>query len=329
MDITILTESDLRSCMTLDLQLVDSIADSFSRMVKNQATLPPILRIDFPENQGEVDVKTAYLHGIPSFAIKVASGFPSNSEKGLPTGSGMMLLISTVTGLPEAVLLDNGYLTFLRTGAAGALAAKYLAPDPLTTVGVIGSGIQARYQIEGLRLVRSFERLLVFGIVPHEVSRYAKEMSERLDVDVVIAPDAETVVRQSEFVVTATPSRRAYLKPEWLHPGLHITAMGADSEEKQELYAEVFAKADRLFCDSREQCFRLGELHHAVEGGSIKLGEQIAELGDLISGKAAGRESSAEITICDLTGVGVQDTAVAVLARDRANAAGLGMVISE
>jgi ornithine cyclodeaminase len=124
------------------------------------------MRIDIEEHLGEVDVKSAYIHGLDSFAIKIASGFPENRKSGLPSGSGMMVLISAQTGLPLAVLLDNGYLTDVRTGIAGAIAAQYLAPELITNAGVIGSGVQARYQMQALKLVRDYQKLFVGERMP-------------------------------------------------------------------------------------------------------------------------------------------------------------------
>jgi len=245
----------------------------------------------------------------------------------LPTGSGMMVIVSARTGIPEAALLDNGYLTDVRTGAAGALAAHHLARKEIETAGVIGSGTQARYQMMGLKQVRDFRRLMIYGIIPDQVEQYADEMAPVLGVEIVKAEDAETVVRSSDVVVTATPSREPYLKAEWLHPGLHITAMGSDSEEKQELHADVLGRADLLVCDSKRECFRLGELHHGLEEGIISQDDEITELGELTSGRKPGRGSDEEITICDLTGVGVQDTAIALLACRKAMEKGLGLQI--
>ena len=269
MNITILTEAEIRNCVTLDQEAISAVAKGFTRLAAGEVTLPPILRVDVPEHEGEVDVKTAYVHGLDSFAIKIASGFFGNYRLGLPTGSGMMVLMSARTGRPEAVLLDNGYLTDVRTGAAGALAAHHLARQEIETVGVIGSGMQARYQMMGLKQVRDFRRLMIYGILPEQVEQYAAEIAPLLGVEVVKAKDAEAVVRNSDVVVTCTPSREPYLKAEWLHPGLHVTAMGSDSEEKQELHADVLGHADILACDRRSQCFRLGELHHGLEKGII------------------------------------------------------------
>jgi ornithine cyclodeaminase len=325
--ILVLNETDIRACVSLDIKALEEVAKGFTALTRGKVTLPPILRIDVPENHGEVDIKTAYIHGLDSFAIKIASGFFDNYKLGLPTGSGMMVLVSTKTGNPLAILLDNGYLTDVRTGLAGAIAAKYLAPKNVRTAGVIGSGMQARFQIRALKLVRDFRKLWVYGIVEGEVDRYIEEMTQALDLEVFKAEDAETVVEKSDVVVTTTPSKVPYLRPEWLHPGLHITCMGSDSEDKQELFADVFSKADRIVCDKKSQVFRLGELHHAMEAGVISNEDEVIELGELTSGRKPGREIEDEITVCDLTGVGVQDTQIARLAYVRAVERGLGLSI--
>jgi len=215
----------------------------------------------------------------------------------------------------------------VRTGAAGAVVARHLARKEIETAGVIGAGTQARYQMMGLKQVRDFRRLMIYSIIPEEVERYASEMAPLLDVEIVQAENVETVVRGSDVVVTATPSHEPYLKAEWLHPGLHITAMGSDSEDKQELYADVLARADFLVCDRKSQCFRLGEMHHGLEAGILSQDHEIVELGELTSGHKPGRTSDEQITVCDLTGVGVQDTAIALLAYRKAIEKGLGMQI--
>jgi ectoine utilization protein EutC len=327
MTITILTEAEIRSCVGLNEEAISAVANGFTSLAAGEVTLPPIVRIDVPEHEGEVDIKTAYVRGLDSFAIKIAAGFFQNYRLGLPTGSGMMVLVSARTGRPEAVLLDNGYLTDVRTGAAGALAARYLARKRVETAGVIGSGMQARYQIRALKQVRGFQQLMVYGIVPDQVEEYAAEMASVLGVEVVQAADVETVVRNSDVVVTCTPAKEPYLKAEWLHPGLHITAMGTDAEDKQELYADALGRADLLVCDRKSQSFRLGEFHNGLEAGVISEDDPIIELGELTSGRKPGRESEEEITICDLTGVGVQDTAIALLAYQKAMEKDLGLRI--
>jgi len=312
----------------MDQDAFAAVAEGFTRLSEGKATLPPIVRIDIPENRGEVDIKTAYIHGLDRFAIKVASGFLDNPGLGLPFGSGMMILMSARTGFLEAILLDNGYLTDLRTGIAGGIAAQYLARQHIVTVGIIGSGMQARYQVRALRLVRDFQRLMVYGRTPEHVRQYAQEMERELGLKVVVSSGPEEVVKQSDVVVTTTPTREPYLRAEWLHPGLHITCVGSDAEHKQEVHADAFGHADRIVCDRKSQCFRLGELHHALDAGVISEEDEIVELGELTSGRGVGRRNDEEITICDLTGVGVQDTAIALLAHERALEKGLGITIA-
>jgi ornithine cyclodeaminase len=327
MQITILTESELRTCVPLDHTAIDAVEVGFTALAEGRATIPPIMRVDVHEHKGEVDIKSAYIQGLDSFAIKIASGYYENHKLGLPSGSGMMVLIEASTGRPQAMLLDNGYLTDVRTGAAGAIAAKYLAPNAIEVAGVIGSGMQARFQIRALKLVRDFSRLLVYGLSEPEVDQYVTEMQQELGVTVKRAETAEAVVRGCDALVTTTPSKTPVVMAEWVHPGMHITAMGSDSEAKQELESEILKRADRLVCDLKSQCFRLGELHHALEGGLISEDDEIIELGDLTSGRIQGRSEPDDITVCDLTGVGIQDTAIARLAFEKGIEAGLGRVI--
>ncbi len=327
--ICILNEKEIRACVPMDLEALEVIAEGFSALAKDKVTLPPIMRIEVPDHHGEVDVKTAYIHGLDSFAIKIAAGFINNRALGLPTGSGMMVLVSAKTGNPKAILLDNGYLTDVRTGLAGAIAAKYLATPKIEVAGVIGSGMQARFQIRALKLVRDFSSLLVYGIIPEEVDEYVAEMAQELNIDVYKADSAEMVVRKSDVVVTTTPVREPYLRAEWLHPGLHITSMGSDAEDKQELFTDVFARVNRIVCDKKSQVFRLGELHHALEGKVLANDSVVDEIGEIIAELKPGRQSKDEITVCDLTGVGVQDTQIARLAFASASEQGFGLMIGE
>lgn len=327
MNITILTESEIRQCVGVDHRSLEAVADGFRRLAQGKATMPPIMRVDVPESNGEVDIKSAYLQELDGFAVKMSSGFFDNHRLGLPSLSGMMILLSTQTGFPQAILLDNGYLTDVRTGMAGALAARYLAPQTVETAGVIGAGSQARYQMRSLQLVRDYQRLLVFSLPPETAQAYAAEMQDVLGVPVTAVDNAADVVRRSDIVVTTTPSKKPIVRPEWLHPGLHITAMGADAEGKQELHAGVFSRADLVVCDRKSQVFRLGELHHALQAGILSQSDDILELGDLVAGSRQGRAAAEQITVCDLTGTGVQDTAIALLAFQQAQEKGLGMTL--
>lgn len=326
MNITLLTEKDLRQSIQLDAEVIQAVEEGFTQLSTGRVSMPPIMRIEFPEENGEVDVKSAYVLGLDGFAVKMSSGFFNNFQLGLSSLSGMMVLLSTKTGVPQAVLLDNGYLTDVRTGAAGAVAARHLANAKVDIVGVIGAGSQARYQMIALKQVRDFKKVLVYSVAG--VEAYLEEMPKVLGVEVIAMPSAEAVVRESSIVVTTTPSKEPYIQAEWLHPGLHITAMGSDAEDKHELNTQVLGLADLLVCDSKMQSFRLGEFHHGKDAGVIESDNQVVELGELTSGTKPGRHSSSEITICDLTGTGMQDTVIATLAYRKATALHLGLQIN-
>jgi ornithine cyclodeaminase len=325
MDVLILNESELRQCVALDHEAIEAVEGGFTALAEGKAHIPPIVHVEVQDFNGEVDIKTAYIEGLEYFAIKVASGFLDNHKLGLPTGSGLMMLIKAQTGVPHALLLDNGYLTDVRTAAAGAIAAKHLAPEDTQVAAVIGSGMQARYQARALKLVRDYAQLIVYGTNDAGVDEYVDEMKQALGVQVRRATSAEAAVRECDVLITTTPSKQPIVLSDWLHPGLHITSMGSDSEHKQELEARCLLVADLLVCDLKSQCFRFGELQHALQEGILNEDAEITELGDLTSGKKAGRSNPREITICDLTGVGVQDTAIALLAYNKAVEKDLGL----
>ncbi|MDX1709866.1 MAG: cyclodeaminase [Rhodovibrionaceae bacterium] len=327
MAISILTEREIRDCVGLDAETVDVVAEAFAALARGDAVMPPILRLDVHDHNGEMDVKTAYVRGFESFALKVSSGFFDNPKLGLPSLSGMMTLLSAKTGRVEAVLLDNGYLTDVRTAAAGAVAARHLAREDARTAGVLGAGTQARLQIEALNLVRPLERVLVWARDGEKAQAYAREMSDRLGIAVEARDSAEAVVRESDVVITTTPARQPLVQADWLHPGLHITAMGSDAEDKNEIAPEALAAADRLVVDSRVQSLRLGEMHHAVDAGALAEDAPASELGSLVEGRVAGRRGVEEITIADLTGTGVQDTAIALVAARKCAEKGYGTTI--
>ena len=329
MPIRILTEAELRECAVINHDALAVVEQAFTWLAEDRAVMPPIMHVSVTDRHGDVDIKSAYVRGLPNFAVKIASGFFDNPKRGLPSSSGMMVIMDAGTGFCTAIMLDNGYLTDLRTGLAGAVAARYLAPEKVVTAGVIGTGVQARYQIRSLALVRTFERLLVFGRDPARCNAYIQDMEDmtiRLGIEVSACDSIESLVKACDLVVTTTPSRQPLIRADWLHPGLHVTAMGSDLGGKQELEAAALARASLLVCDRRAQCAVMGELQHAVAEGLMDENAPL-ELGELTSGKHSGRSSEEAITICDLTGTGVQDTAIASLALERAKAMGLGIEI--
>lgn len=309
-DIRIMTEAGLREVVALDLETVDVIEAAFAALAGGEVVMPPILSMDLPAANGEVDVKTAYIPGFEGFAIKVSPGFFDNPKLGLPSLNGLMILFSAQTGLVKALFLDNGYLTDIRTAAAGAVAARHLAPEVVKTAGVIGTGVQARLQMQAAHLVRPFERVIVWGRDEQKAAECAKDLKNSLGVEAEIVSDPAQLVAESQLVVTTTPAKEPVLKAEWLHPGLHVTAMGSDQEGKNEIEAKALVAADLYVADRGSQTEKMGELRSAIAAG-LWTGGAPVELGDVITKKSEGRKSAGDVTIADLTGTGAQDTAIA------------------
>lgn len=320
---TILTEADLRRLVPLDVDAVACVEDAFRALATKPVAMPPILRLDVPEHNGEVDVKTAYVPGLAGFAIKISPGFFDNPKKGLPSVNGLMVYFSAETGVVEAVLLDNGYLTDVRTAAAGAVAARHLSREDSAVAAILGGGVQARLQLEALALVRPIRAARIWARRADRAAATAEAATGSLGIPVTAVADAAEAVRGADIVVTTTPATSPILKAEWLTPGQHVTAMGSDAEHKNEIDPAIFAKAVYV-ADSLSQTRRLGELHHAVAAGLIPEAQVFPEIGQVIAGIAGGRAAPDDLTLCDLTGTGVQDTAIATLAVARARAAKAG-----
>lgn len=322
--VMVVTEAELRRCVDIDHDALNAIEAGFAELGRGRVTIPPIMGLEIPERNGAADVKAAYVDGWDSFAIKLSTRFFDNPARGLPSAGGLMTLLDSGTGQVLAVLLDNGYLTTVRTALAGALAAKYLAPAAPRTVAVIGAGSQAQWQVRALRLVREFERVLVYSRSGERAEHYAEEMPAELGVPVETVDSAEAAVRAADLVVTTTPASQPLVRGEWLRPGTHVTAMGSDAAHKNELEPELLRRADVLACDLKSQSASRGELHHALDAGVLPARAPVRELAAIVRGDEPGRERDDQITVCDLTGVGVQDTAIARWALRRMAKAGLG-----
>ncbi|MGC1486379.1 MAG: ectoine utilization protein EutC [Albidovulum sp.] len=323
-DIKILTEAELRALVPLDMDAVSCVEQGFVALSGGKVVMPPIMTLMVPDHNGEVCVKTAYVPGIDSFAMKMSPGFFDNPKLGLPSTSGLMVLFSSKTGMLEALLLDNGYLTDVRTAAAGAIAAKHLAREGAQSVCVIGAGIQARLQLKALTLVRPITSAVIWARDADKAEATAASLKAELRIDVTASTDIAGAVSAADIIVTTTPSGTPLVMGDWLQPGQHITAMGSDQDYKVELDPTCLARAALYVPDSQAQCAIKGELRSAIAAGVIAADRKFTELGAIVACIAPGRRSDTEITIADLTGTGVQDTAIATLARQRAEAAGTG-----
>lgn len=289
------------------LDLIAAIEAGFVGYSAGRAVVPPVGELLL--ERGEVHIKYGYIRRDDHYVIKIASGFYGNPRLGLPSGNGLMLLFSQETGEPVCLLLDEGHLTDIRTAIAGAIAARHLAPGKIRRIGILGTGTQARLQLQHLKGVTDCRDVLAWGRGEPQRESYRRDM-ERLGFSVECVRDPSRLLRSCELVVTCTPATSPLLHAADLRPGTHITAVGSDTAAKQEIDPAILARADLVVADSLSQCLERGEIHQAIESGHLGRDDPV-ELGAIIAGATAGRTSDDQITVADLTGVAVQDIQIA------------------
>jgi len=303
----IITLSEIRNVIQQNSadDLIRAIEEGFVMYSQKKVVVPPVGYLGFKHPPGDVHIKYGYIEGDDYYVIKIASGFYNNPAMGLNTGNGMMLLFSQKTGEPLSILLDEGYLTDIRTAAAGAVAARYLAPSTISCIGIVGTGVQARLQLEYLKPVTTCREVIVWGRTEEKLAAYKSEPSLK-EFSITTTTDIRYLTSRCNLIVTTTPSRRALLMSAHILPGTHITAMGADADGKQEIDPMLFDKADIIVADSKDQCIDHGDIGYAVRDYLIDP-STIRELGEVIENKNLRRKNDHQITIADLTGVAIQD----------------------
>ncbi|MCQ0971913.1 cyclodeaminase [Paracoccus sp. TK19116] len=309
-EIRVLDEQTLRGTVSLDGALIDVIERAFAGLAQGGVVMPPVLSMHLPDANGEVDVKTAYVPGLPGFAVKISPGFFDNPSRGLPSTSGLMVVLSAETGRVQAVLLDNGYLTDLRTAAAGGVAARWLSRKDARRAAIFGAGMQAKLQLRALRLVRPLDAATIWARDPAKAEALAAEMSQT-GLPTRAEADPQAALADADIIVTTTPASQPILQADWLRPGQHVTAMGSDQAGKNELDPRCLDRADLYVADRISQTEAMGELRAALAAGIVAPPLDFPELGDIITKRHPGRVGDDQITIADLTGTGVQDTAIA------------------
>ncbi len=289
-----------------ELDLLPAIEAGFVAYSSGRAVVPPVgeLLLD----GGDVHIKYGYIRGQPFYVVKIASGFYGNPALGLPSSNGLMLLFEQQTGQLRCILLDEGHLTDVRTAAAGAIAARHLAPHRVTRIGIVGTGIQARQQLRYLQYLSPCP-VLVWGRGRRQLDAYAADMAG-LGFQIETTTEAADILRRCNLVITTTPATEPLLFAADLRPGSHITAVGSDTAHKQELDPQILGRADLVVADSIEQCLRRGEIHQALKAGTVNESD-LVELGDILAGQHPGRTADEQITVADLTGVAVQDIKIA------------------
>ncbi len=307
---------EIRSALA-GLDLLPAIEAGFVAYSEGRANVPPVGELMMAK--GEVHIKYGCIEDDPYYVIKIASGFFANADLGLASGNGMMLVFSQETGEPAAVLLDEGHLTDVRTALAGAIAAKYLAPSSVRLIGILGSGVQARMQLAHLKPVVCCREVLVSGRTPDRLAACARDMEGMgFGVQTTLAP--ADLGPACELIVTTTTAGEPLIRAADLGPGTHISAIGSDTPEKQELEAAVLARADLVVADSMPQCRLRGEIFKAMAAGVLDEAG-VVEIGAVIAGEAPGRVGDEQITVFDSTGVAVQDIMIARAVHDALAAA--------
>jgi len=294
----------------------DAIRNAYIASATGQVQAPPVTYLGFDRNNGDCHVKTSHIAGTDAFVIKIATGFYDNPAKGLPSSNGLNILFSATNGAPLAILRDEGWLTDMRTGLGGAIASCALGADGFERVLIVGTGLQCRHQARCLQALVPDRKLsfTIWGRNAAKAATAAKELAAD-GMNVQVAPDLQAACQGAQIIVTTTPAQSPLIQRDWIAPGTHITAIGADSPGKQELATELTANADLLICDDAAQSLDHGEFRAARSADLIGAGG-VTALGLILSGDHPGRTDNAQITIADLTGLAVQDAAISLAVLD-------------
>ncbi|MGK5682399.1 ornithine cyclodeaminase family protein [Actinoplanes sp. URMC 104] len=310
---TMVTAAQLRAAVHFP-DLIEPVARVFQAASAGHADSGLIVM--FPAGRpeaGDVYVKSGTVRGCPIYIIKVSPWFAANVAEQRPQG-GFVAVFDSRTGHTLALLEDEHYLSDIRTAAAGAVVARALAPNRVDTALVAGSGVQAYWQPLALHRERPYRKLLVWARDPDKAATLTARLAPVLPhVDIEVVPDLGPAARRADVILTTTQAREPLIHGDWLRPGQHITAIGADDATKCELDATVLRRA-RVYVDARDTARDTGEVHRAIRAGRYALDDIAGELGDVLAGTTPARTSAGDITVATLAGLGAQDLAAAEVA---------------
>lgn len=316
----IVSEELARSLVSVP-EAIQAVESVFAAMARGDARNYPVVREAVGHQDAVFGVKTGCDVRAPMLGLKAGGYWPHNASRNLGNHQSATLLFDPDTGRASALVSAN-YLTGIRTGAASAIATKYLSRPESRVLGMIGTGAQARYQLEATMAVRDLTRVHAWNRSPGKLAAFG-EVVTALGLDFVAETEREAVVREADVLITVTPSQQALVEKACVRPGTHISAMGCDTAGKQELDRELVA-ASALFVDEAAQAVTIGEFQHAFASGLITEDSFRGSIGQVIAGMRDGRRDAEEVTIFDGTGVSLQDLAVATLAVRLARERGLG-----
>lgn len=328
----ILTRQEVMSVIDMR-ETIDAVRNVYKLKSEGKAVIWPLVNYEFKEEHAAMDIRSGYIKGEQLHGLKMLNNFPENREKGLPPFNGIMMVYDSNTGIPIGIL-DASYITCMRTGAAGALGVDLLARKDAKSLMILGAGKQAPFQIAATLLLRpEIETVYIVDPLSYEAAvDFAGKIEEQLksefhfetvNAKFIAVESIETAVRQSDAIITVTPSRKPLIKKEWLKPGTHLSCLGSDMETKQEIESTI-SKEARIFTDDKAQCIRVGEIEIPLKEGVIAEADIAGEIGDLIAGNIAGRENDEQTTLFDATGLYILDLVTAKAAIKRAKEAGVG-----
>ncbi len=289
-------------------EAIHAVEEAFRAKGFGKTQMPPKSYVFFEKYHGDFRVMPAYLENLDAAGVKIVNAHPNNPKKfGLPTVMATIILLDPKTGMPLAIM-DGTAITNFRTGAAGAVAAKYLARKNSKILAFVGAGIQARTQLIAIKSLFEAEEIRVEDISRKNAERYAKEMGKEIGVKIDVYDSTEKTVNGADIVVTTTPSRKPLVMDEWISKGTHINAIGADAPGKQELDPKILQRA-KVVVDDIQQAIHSGEVNVPLAQGEIARADIYCDLGEIVTGKKSGRTSKNEVTVFDSTGLAVQDIA--------------------
>ena len=321
MEMLWLTEEEARSLLTMD-EAITAVEKAFYDHGMGQTQMPPKSYLYFTKYDGDLRTMPAYLEGQDLAGVKIVNVHTRNQEIGLPTVMALLVLNSSKTGAPLAIM-GATYLTSMRTGAAGAVAARTLARQDSHVVGMIGAGVQARTQLLGLSRQFQIEQVIVSDSSLERAQSFVDDARSILNCDGLTTARPEDAC-QCDILVTTTPSRRPVVQDRWINPGTHINAIGADARGKQELESSLTKRA-KVVVDDLTQAVHSGEVNVPISEGVLAPQDIYAQIGEILTGKKKGRISKEEITIFDSTGLAIQDVAAGDIVYKKAMNAGLGI----
>lgn len=318
----LVTRKDVSELLTLN-DCVQAVEQAFRLQGEGRAPAPGVLGVH--AQGGGFHIKAGILPLSRNyFTAKANANFPGNPARGLPTIQGIILLFDADDGQILAVM-DSIEITILRTGAATAVAAKYLARKDSRVATICGCGNQGRVQLRVISHAFPLEKAFAWDIQKDAAERFAQAMATELGIAVTPVPDLPAALRQSDICVTCTPAKKFFIHEEDVSPGMFIAAVGADNEDKQELEPALLGPRNKVVADVVTQCAAIGDLHHALAAGTASVSGVYAELGEIVCGKKRGRTSAEEITIFDSTGMALQDVVSTALVYEKAVTAGKGV----